>query len=81
MSNEDNVLNKLREVVLQITPSAVLVSEADYDRSLKEIGIDSLDAMSILLEVQEKLGIEVPDEVVDTLPSLRSIARYVAENQ
>lgn len=81
MSDESKVLGKIRELVLDVVPSAVLSSEEDYDRPMSEIGIDSLDSMSFLLEVQEKFGVEVPDEAVDKLTSLRSIAAYVAKQQ
>lgn len=78
MDNETKVLNELREIVLKVVPSAVVSSEEDYDKPLQEIGIDSLDTMSLLLEVQERFDVEVPDEVVDGLTSLRSIAQFVA---
>ncbi|MDT8375583.1 MAG: phosphopantetheine-binding protein [Mariprofundaceae bacterium] len=81
MSDESKVLIELGELVLSVVPSAVLSSEEDYDRPMGEIGIDSLDTMSVLLEAQEKFGVEVPDEVVDKLVSLRSIAAYIARQQ
>jgi acyl carrier protein len=81
MSNETKVLQELKELVGVVAPSAVISSEEDCDRALNEIGIDSLDTMSLLLEAQEKFGVEVPDEAVDKLTSLRSIAIYILENQ
>lgn len=62
-------------------PTATIASEEDSDRPLNEIGVDSLDTMSVLLDAQEKFGVEIPDEVVGQLSSLRAIARYVAERQ
>ena len=79
MDNETKVLNELREIVLKVVPSAVVSSEEDYERPMSDIGIDSLDSMSFLLEVQERFGVEIPDEAVDKLSSLRAIAAYVSK--
>lgn len=81
MGNESQVLGELRELVLGVVPTATIASEEDSDRPLNEIGVDSLDTMSVLLDAQEKFGVEIPDEVVGQLSSLRAIARYVAERQ
>ena len=81
MNSEEKVLSDIGELVQEVVPSAVLASEEDYGRPMNEIGIDSLDTMSLLLEVQEKFNVEIPDEVVDKFASLRSIAKYVVEKQ
>jgi acyl carrier protein len=38
---------------------------------------DSLDIMNILLGVQEKTGVEVPDDEVENLTSANKILEYV----
>lgn len=44
---------------------------------LRDIGADSLDIMNILLAVQEKFSIEIPDEDVETLRNVSSICSYI----
>lgn len=51
----------------QVTPSA----------DLKELGADSLDMMNILLAVQEKFNIEIPDEDIEGLNSIDKICEYI----
>jgi len=44
--------------------------EADkisLDTRLDELGVDSLGAITILYELEDQLGIEVPNEVFDSL--------------
>lgn len=53
------------------------VSIGDLDRSLKDLGIDSLDFMLILIGVQEALEIEIPDEETPSLTNLAKVAEYV----
>lgn len=43
---------------------------------LREYGIDSLDYFDILLQLQERLGKEIPDEDVDQLRTVASIREY-----
>lgn len=45
--------------------------------NLRDLGADSLDLMTILLSVQEKAGIEIPDAEVDNLVSVDAICSYV----
>lgn len=81
MGSEESIIKEIRELAIGVAQSATLDSEQDYDRPMNEIGVDSLDAMSLFLEVQEKLGVDIPDEVVDELVSIRDIAKYVVTHK
>lgn len=48
------------------------------DADLTALGADSLDMMTVLLDVQDRTGVEIPDEDVDGLRTPRSIVEYVA---
>jgi acyl carrier protein len=49
------------------------------DAILRDIGADSLDMMTILLDVQGVAGIEIPDADIAELRSVRAIVNYVNE--
>lgn len=51
--------------------------DIDATASFYEQGIDSLDALSIVLRVEEKYGVKVPDEEFESLDSLAALAAYV----
>ena len=53
------------------------VSVGELNRSLKDLGIDSLDFMLILIGVQEELELEIPDEVTPALTDLAKVVEYV----
>lgn len=44
---------------------------------LRDIGADSLDMMTIILEVQTKYDLEIPDEQIENLTSVSKICRYI----
>jgi len=71
----------IREAVTRIVRESnakvVLGDARDYDRPLKEIGIDSLDMMSILLAVSERYGVDIPDDEIDSLKTLNAVVSYV----
>lgn len=43
-------------------------------------GIDSLDALSIFTQVEEKYAIHIPDEDFEKLASIDDIVRYVNQH-
>ena len=47
------------------------------DDSLLDAGVDSLDFANLLLVIEERFGIKIPDEEALALDSLRSIVEYV----
>ena len=49
------------------------LTEADYETSLNDLGVDSLDRMLILVAVQETFGVSIPDEKAAQITSLQSL--------
>jgi acyl carrier protein len=58
-------------------PGLQLDPAVDGDRPLTEVGVDSLDKMSILLAVQEKWNREFSEEEIAALVSFNDICRQV----
>ena len=44
---------------------------------IDDLGADSLDIVSILMAVEDELGITVPDDVITTLKTPKDIAAYI----
>jgi acyl carrier protein len=65
--------------ILRDTAPAIVTGLDDHDKSLFDIGMDSLDHSAVLLALEEKYGIKIPDEDVDGLTSVNRIAAYLAE--
>lgn len=49
------------------------------DAPLKQMGVQSLDKFNLFLLVEEKFGVQVPDEEFDNLDTITTIATYVTE--
>lgn len=53
------------------------VSKIEYDTSLREAGMDSLDMFNILLALEEKFGVKIADEEIGKLNSVNSIVELL----
>ncbi|MNG10832.1 Acyl carrier protein [compost metagenome] len=68
------------EVVVEVLEKNVvgLQLEANMmDQTLGDIGVDSLDVMLVMMDIQEKTGIVIPDESVDELTTPNKIINYL----
>lgn len=72
MSNTNDIARVIENVC-----TSVSVSEADYGRPLTELGVDSLDLTGILLELEEKYSIKIPDKDAAALKTISAIADYI----
>lgn len=69
---------KIAEIITDVNPGVTVEPERFAD-SLLEIGLDSLDHASVLLQVEESFDVKIPDEMADSLLSINAIANFVAE--
>jgi acyl carrier protein len=67
----------LVEIALGVNGRAVLKDDADLRRKFSEIGIDSLEVMSLMLAVMERYKIDIPDAEVENLANLSQLAEFV----
>ena len=51
-----------------ITPDSLLV---------EDLGADSLDAIDIVMSVEDEFGIEIPDEDVENISTIGDIVDYI----
>jgi acyl carrier protein len=49
----------------------------DPNKNLPDIGLDSLDTYNFFVEIDDDLGVEVPDEVFEELNTLEKIRNYL----
>jgi len=47
---------------------------------MKDLEADSLDAVEIILGIEEEFGIEIPDEEAEKFETVRDLVNYVDEH-
>lgn len=68
---------------------ALIAEQLDVDAStitmdtdfMKDLEADSLDAVEIILGVEDEYGIEIPDEVAENFTKVGDIVKYVEDNK
>ena len=71
MATVDEIVRLMKEAGIARGKAGSL----DPDQSLDEQGLDSYDRMSLLTELEEKFGIELPNDVANQLKTLRDIVK------
>ena len=72
--------DKIQELIveqLDVDPSQVTM-DTDF---MKDLEADSLDAVEIILGVEEEYGIEIPDDIAENFTKVVDIVKYVDENK
>jgi acyl carrier protein len=76
----ENIVEKVTEIIVeqlgvtadQVTPESKMI---------EDLGADSLDAVELVMAVEEEFGIEVPDEEAEKLISVGDIISHVEKAQ
>jgi len=53
--------------------------DVSMETRLSDLGIDSLQAITILYELEERFGIEIPNELMENLKTVRDIVSSISK--
>ena len=70
-------IETLKELAKEIDMLREKIENIDPSKDLASQGVDSLDTLSLLLLIQEKYGVQIPDEDIPKLETLNDIVEYV----
>ncbi|WP_187848312.1 acyl carrier protein [Helicobacter pylori] len=65
------IAEQLNVDVAQVTPEAEFV---------KDLGADSLDVVELIMALEEKFGIEIPDEQAEKIVNVGDVVKYIEDN-
>lgn len=73
-----NVFETLKEIIveeLDVTPEQV-TPEARFQ---EDLGADSLDVVELIMKIEEKFGIEVPDTDAEKIRTVQDAVNYIEQ--
>ncbi len=73
-----DIQSALKSIIEEAVPGLTFDPIQDGDRTLKELGIDSLDKMSILLAVQERWNKEFSEAEINAMNTVNDMCKRVA---
>ena len=74
------IFDKIKEII--IDQLQVEESDVDMDTNLmNDLSADSIDAVEIIMAIEEEFGIEIPDEDAENFQTVADLVKYVEENK
>ncbi|MDB5079395.1 MAG: acpP [Chloroflexi bacterium] len=76
----DSIFNELKEIIVEqlaVDPEEVTI-EASF---VEDLNADSLDLVELIMEIEEKFGIQVPDEVAEKIVTVNDAVEYIQEQR
>lgn len=71
------IFEEIREVVCE--QLGVDESEVKFETTFEELGADSLDLFQVVIEIEEKFGIQLED--AESIKSIKDAVEYVEKNK
>lgn len=74
------VFEKIKAIIaeqLGLSDSSVILPETSL---MNDLEADSLDAVEIIMSIEDEFDIEIPDEVAEGFKCIGDIAEYVEKN-
>jgi acyl carrier protein len=70
---------ELQQIVFEVISLELPRSAVNFtlDTPLEELGMDSLNAITIMYELEDRLNIEIPSEAFDSLRNVRDIVQQL----
>ena len=74
------IFDKIKDII--IDQLQVEESDVAMDTNLmKDLSADSLDAVEIIMSIEDEFGIEIPDEDAENIQTVGDLVKYVEENK
>lgn len=70
---EDRVLIALENIILD-------GYEVNKDSSFEDMGMDSLDKIELLMDLEDEFGIDIPDDTMSYLETFGEIVDYIEKH-
>jgi acyl carrier protein len=74
------ILDEVKEVVveqLNVSPDEV----KEDSKFVEDLGADSLDVVELVMALEEKFDIEIPDEEAEKIATVADAVKFIEENR
>lgn len=79
--NQDEIRQIIFQLLKKIAPETEPSAMSDDENIREVLNIDSFDSLQFLVTLDEKLGIEIPEEDYGKTTTLKKLVNYIVEKQ
>jgi acyl carrier protein len=83
--SEELMLDVKKLIIERLKLEEIAVEDIDTDAPLfgEGLGLDSIDALELVIGLEKEYGVSIPDAEVgrEVFQSVRTIAQYIVDNQ
>lgn len=79
--NQDEIRQIIFQLLKKIAPETEPSAISDDENIREVLNIDSFDSLQFLVTLDEKLGIEIPEEDYGKITTLKKLVNYIVEKQ
>ena len=75
----EEIFEKVKTVIVEqlgIDEASVRMESSFLD----DLGADSLDIVEFIMALEEEFGLEIPDEDVEKIVTVKDVVEYISEN-
>ena len=77
--NMSRTREALKRIVLDRVEVEITDEMIDSGQQFKEVGVDSLDSIEVLVVMEDELDIELSDERLEKVTNMKELVEYLAE--
>jgi acyl carrier protein len=85
MVTEELMMDVKKLIIERLKLEEIAVEDIDTDAPLfgEGLGLDSIDALELVIGLEKEYGVSIPDAEVgrEVFQSVRTIAQYIVDNQ
>ncbi len=73
------ILDEVKEILSE--QLNIDAGRIDMDSNLEDdLGADSLDAIDIVMTIEDRYSVEVPDEIIESMKTVEDIVTFIENN-
>ncbi|MDR2653851.1 MAG: phosphopantetheine-binding protein [Mycoplasmataceae bacterium] len=73
---KQEIINKLKEIAKE---KKIKIDDSNLSKSFKELGIDSMSSISLLIEIESKFDITFPDDKLVQIKNYNELINTIEE--
>lgn len=72
-----SIEERIMKIISQEVPNCKIRDAETKALPFQDIGMDSLDKMTVMLNIKDELGVDIPDDKIEQLNTFEKLVAYV----